>query len=475
MQVPLPKIATIIVAAVGIPENLTAQELSDYLWEIISGFLIRGVKISSYASDGSTVERSTQRLLEERASSVKTISIQHPHDAPGASIYIITILFYGSQAIAIIQDPKHLLKTFRNNVFSGARMLTFPKDIATYSQVQEIASSDDSPIYLRDVEKADRQDDNAATRLFSGATLSWLITNHQEHLGLIAYLFVCGELIDAYQNRSLPLVDRVQLVLRAHYFVDLWDRFLVMSKYPKSRHFISPQCEDITKTLIQGFLQALIIYRDFSGGPRPFLPWLLATEVIEHVFGMCRQIIKDFTMLDFHNMVPKLFIQLRQAALSSKFSDGKARASGYSHTYTDARGIDLQALSTYPSNSEIQFAAERAYGEAESLFALLGVTASDLYYNSALAPIRLPGIQSWYQADNNLAELLFSDMDQESEDDLSDSDNSDEDSEFAVANYQQVIDSLEDIDPDLSLRNAQALMDYRYASIALSLQENSHM
>lgn len=177
--------------------------------------------------------------------------------------------------------------------------------------------------------------------MFSGATLEWLTEHQPQGLGLIVYLFIFGELIDAYQNRSMTLVERTKLVLCAHYFNEMWEKFLDLSKYPKSRHYVSPQCADITQTLIQGFFQALIIYRDHSGGLYPFLPWLLSTEVVEHVFGLCRQIVKDFTMLDFHEMVPKLFLQLRQATLSYKFNDGKATASGYNHTYTDTRGINI--------------------------------------------------------------------------------------------------------------------------------------
>lgn len=454
----------------SIPESLTAKDLLDYLWCIISGFLDRKVKITSYASDGSTVERATQRLLEEKATSNVSIVIKHPHDGPGASDFVIKIPFYGDQPIATIQDPKHLLKTFRNNLYSGARMLTFPTDIATYSQVRRISVAADSPIYIRDVEKADRQDDNAATRLFSGATLEWLVKNHPEDLGLMMYLFICGELIDAYQNRFVTIVERAKMVLRAHFFIELWEKFLATAGYPKSRHYVSPQCADIARILIQGFFQVLIIYRDFSGPIRPLLLWLLATEVIEHVFGLSRQIVKDFTMLDFHHMIPKLFIRLRQAALSSKFTDGKATASGYSHTYTDTRGINIQALSTYPTNSDLDDAAKCAYGEAESLFSILGVTASDLF----LPPVatRLPGIQSWFKDEVN---AIFIDA---SDDNSDDGDQSDSDGELdpsSVRNHQEAMDRLEDADDNLSPRAARSLMDHRYASIALSIDNYQKM
>jgi hypothetical protein len=465
IQVPLPKIPTIIVAAESIPENLCAEDLLQYLWEIISGFLDRDVQIASYAADGSNVERAAQRLFEARATSTVRIAIKHPHNGHGTKDFVVKLPFFGKQPIATLQDPKHLLKTFRNNLFSGARLLTFPTSVATFSQVHKIAAAPDSPIYIRDVEKLDRQDDNAATRLFSGATLEWLSTNHPEHLGLIIYLFICGEVIDAYQNRSLSLSDRVQLILRAHFFIELWEKFLDISNYPKSRHYVSPQCADITRTLIHGFLQVVIIYRDYAGGPRPLLPWLLSTEVIEHVFGFCRQIVKDFNMLDFHYMVPKLFVKLRQAVLSSKFSDGKARASGYNHTYADTRGMDIIALSTYPTNNDINNIAVRAYGEAESLFALLGVTASDLFYESA-APARLPAIRTWLIED---IDELFGQDESAIDDDIG------SDSGEHTDDYQLALDLLENADDDLPHAQEQQLKSYRYASIALSIEERSQM
>ena len=73
---------------------------------------------------------------------------------------------------------------------------------ATYSQVQEIAFSDqpNSPLYCHDVKKMDRQDDNAATCLFSAATLDFVEKNHPNHIGLAVYLFLAGEATNAYQS-----------------------------------------------------------------------------------------------------------------------------------------------------------------------------------------------------------------------------------------------------------------------------------
>ncbi|KAF8814342.1 hypothetical protein BYT27DRAFT_7250098 [Phlegmacium glaucopus] len=431
IQVPLPKIPTIIVAAESIPENLCVEDLLEYLWEIISGFLARGIKISSYAADGSNVERATQHLLEERATSTVRIAIKYPYNGCGAKDFVIKILFFGNQPIATIQDPKHLLKTFQNNLFSGARLLTFPTDVAVFSQVRKIVAAPDLPIYTHDVQKLDRQDDNAATRLFSGATLEWLSKNHPEHLGLIIFLFICGELI-----------------LRAHFFIELWEKNLEVSKYPKSRHYVSPQCADITRTLIHGFLQVVIIYHDYSGGIWPLLPWLLSTEVIEHVFG-----------LSFHQVVTgcTIFKILRWKGKSEWIQP---------HIYRC--GIDIQGLSTYPTNSDINDIAVCAYGEAELLFALLGVTASDL---EAATPDRLPSIRTWF---NDYVDQLFQGHDLKSSNDDDSDIGSDTDSD-GIDDYQLALDLLEDADDDLPRAQEQRLKGYCYASIALSIEEHTQI
>ena len=83
-----------------------------------------------------------------------------------------------------------------------------------------------------------------------------------------------------------------------------------------------------------------------------------------HIF---RQILQDFSLVNFYEMIPKLFIRLREFALFGHYSDGKERASGYTHKYQDTCRIDLNALSTFPSNTEMQEMADAAYQEAENL------------------------------------------------------------------------------------------------------------
>lgn len=150
-------------------------------------------------------------MLESHATS-PPISIAIPHGHQGLQPnYTFDIPVWNGHPIAILQASKHLLKTFRNNLTSGARLLTFPTGTAMYGQLEKLAFAEDSPVYKRDIINTDRQDDNAATRLFSGSTLQWLGKHQADQQGLIVYLFVAGELCDASQNRSLPIIQRIQL------------------------------------------------------------------------------------------------------------------------------------------------------------------------------------------------------------------------------------------------------------------------
>jgi len=55
----------------------------------------------------------------------------------------------------MIQDSKHALKTFHNNLFSGACLLALGNHIAFFQQIYDIAFEDGSPLYHHNVQKLD--------------------------------------------------------------------------------------------------------------------------------------------------------------------------------------------------------------------------------------------------------------------------------------------------------------------------------
>ncbi|KAJ3858719.1 hypothetical protein EV359DRAFT_75818 [Lentinula novae-zelandiae] len=280
MQTCCPGIPSHILAAKAIPSTLPAEELFQYSRALINGLLDKGILVCSYACD---------------ADHTLTHSIHDPRS--GHSTITISIPVFSGQPIANIQDDLHLLKTMQNNAFSGARLLILPNSVVMYSQVREIAFQK-GPIYNRDVIKLDRQDDNAAARLFSASTIGWLSSEKhrsEENIGLL--------LIDAFQSRTTSFKERCRM------------KYLDVAGYSKSKHFLSR------------FFQLLFIHRDHL--PR------------QHALFLHLHIDKDFTMYSWYLLKPKITLMLRNAIF------------GYNHSYLDRHGIDVAMLSTFPSDAKI--------------------------------------------------------------------------------------------------------------------------
>jgi len=164
------------------------------------------------------------------------------------------------------------------------------------------------------VEKTDRQDDNAATRITSSGAVAYIAKYHPDRLGFVIYLFIFGELVDAYQNRKISHLERIKMALRARFFCEMWRSFLHAAGYSESRHYISREFSDIMQTLVDGLISLVIVYRDHLGDEiYPLMPWLHSSETCEHLFAECRKLIKDFTFLDFLYMIPRLTILIRMA------------------------------------------------------------------------------------------------------------------------------------------------------------------
>lgn len=380
-----------IIAAEGIPNDLAAEELYPKSREVINGLKSHGVNVISYSCDGTEVERCVQDLLVTRATNWVTHMIPDPEDNHRHEIQIPV---YRHSPVAMIQDSKHVAKTLRNNLFSGARALVLGNHLATYSYVRDMAFSalPGCPLYHRDVDKLDRQDDNAATRLFSAEALDFVVNQFPDRLGLIVFLFVMGEVVDAYQSRTISHLERIKMVLRCRYFLRLWRRFLNAAGYPKARYFISREANDILDKLTDGLIGLIYIYRDHLGHEQryPLLPWLHSTETCEHVFAECRKLVKDFTHLNFLHMVPRLHALIRAASMFSKGTNPRAQAMGYSHSYLDSENACIKSLASYPTDGEIALAVGESWEEAVSLLGLLGIQVDDLSNSSTADPTGRP-------------------------------------------------------------------------------------
>ncbi|KAJ3516574.1 hypothetical protein NLJ89_g1045 [Agrocybe chaxingu] len=435
MSIPLPRVPPLVLAASPIASKTSAKQLASMEKSLLEHLITSewNFNIISLGSDGTSVEREARREFQ-RSGFAETVTYQIPHPDKCSGPIKVELLKIFNRFMAVIQDSKHGRKTERNNIHSGAKSLVLGRFFICYQDIRKIAfDTTNSPLYIRDVEKLDRQDDRAAARLFSAATLEYIVQNDAENIGLLVYLFVFGELIDAYQSRKISHHERVRMVLRAKIFKDTWKAFLKEAGYATGRHFLSPEADDILDIIINGFLALLYIHRDILECHFPLLPWRHGSEANEHVFGFLRDDISDFTMLDVLRLIPKLAVRL-MAACKHKSSKANLQrtAGGYSHTYSDSDDADLHFLSIFPSDREIALIAEDAYEEAMMLWELLG------YYPSATALVNVRNFTMQMRVPTEVSNAEMSD-------DEGDSDGEDDDNDDEVSPRQQLQNALDDV------------------------------
>lgn len=374
--------------------------LARYTTEIITGLLEKGVWPVSYACDGTEKERATQRKLQVQAHSTDIRRI----GAPSADVDDITInipLFEG-KPMALVQDSLHARKTWRNNIHSGTKTMVLGDFPILYKHLRDLAFNTDSPLYRRDVEKTDKQDDRAAARVQSSDTLHYLLKSNPDGFGTAIFLFIGGELTDAVQSRSLPISERIQMLLRSNYFLTIWQKFLDKAQYPPRRACLSREALDISNFVIEGNLSLIFIYRDYFDGSRiPLLPWLHSTEPCEHTFGECRKQVKDFDFATFLHMMPRTHWMIRISPETTNTTGAKGRASGYYHTWADLDGLSLKDLADFPSDERIFEIAKIAFDEAEDLWMQLNVFLTDLQPNSGNHGGTKPGFEEWSTDDES--------------------------------------------------------------------------
>jgi hypothetical protein len=170
--------------------NSSANHVYAYLKQVLKMCFQANVNVISVGSDGAASEFNAQDLLmtDQEAENFLTFEDQL------FGIYFRAPIFNGRPIIRV-QDPKHAKKTARNQLFSGARLLTLGLGTVRYDHIKLLASSPSTVLYQRDVVNVDKQDDGAAYRIFCSQLLDQccdMIPTNSEILPAFVYLFVLG-------------------------------------------------------------------------------------------------------------------------------------------------------------------------------------------------------------------------------------------------------------------------------------------
>ncbi|KAJ7229911.1 hypothetical protein GGX14DRAFT_553416 [Mycena pura] len=376
IQIPFPHVPPLAFAIVPIASTIKAPELIQYQRQLLDGLIERSYRFISNVADGAAVERDVQARVAD-ASTTTYHKIQPPEQFSATEPISVPLHAYDGNIFINTQDAAHARKTGRNNLFSGARLLVLGDHVVYYHQVYDLAvNTDDSPLYAKDVVGYDKQDDNAANRVFSGAALRKLMENPAENMGLVVYSWVVAELVDAYESCTMTPAERAGAAILARLFFRTWKLFLGKMGYSLARHYISPAADKIFDMLIDGLLGLQIIHRDhLPNSGIPLLPWKHASMGNERVFAALRGIYPDFSLVQAIHALPHLRATMTQAkkALFAK-SSFKATRNGY--TFSDLEQdttINYAQLARQPTDGEYTAIFGEQIEANHTLWSLLNV------------------------------------------------------------------------------------------------------
>ncbi len=238
--IPLPGIPPKVIATMPVSSKVDIAELKKWHDEIQANLEDRDLHVISYNVDGASHERGlthdVQRAAEENK---QTYKWAFPHPTDGLPFLVLTAptLKNGKPCI-MSTDGKHAKKNARGSATSGTRVLVLGPYLVHFGQLADLATSLNSPLLKTDIIGVDKQDDRAAARLFSSATIEHLSRTQRDELGLIIYLFIIGELIDAQQNREIELGERMKMLWRGRFFLEGWRQSIVNHPHYSPLHHL---------------------------------------------------------------------------------------------------------------------------------------------------------------------------------------------------------------------------------------------
>ena len=110
LQAQVPRVPPLALCAIALPPSRVDMDyLLSPLIDLLLGLMKEGINVVSYSCDGAEVERKLQQVLSSKADMFATYPFIDPVDG---NTFEINIPLFDGHPLVMMQDSKHLLKTF---------------------------------------------------------------------------------------------------------------------------------------------------------------------------------------------------------------------------------------------------------------------------------------------------------------------------------------------------------------------------
>ncbi|KAH9929219.1 uncharacterized protein B0H18DRAFT_874204 [Fomitopsis serialis] len=325
IKIALPQVPPMVVALMATSGSDSAQEIHKIQTRLIQMAAQLKMSVIVCAADGAATELSAQAMMDSTASEQTPLAYEY-------TLYGLSLrapVFKDTGPLISVQDPSHGRKTARNQPQHGTHTASLGKGYLVNRTLVQLYEGGGSGLQRSDIKNVDKQDDGAARRLFHNVALTAMTYKgdentqyiKEEFLGLFVYLYVLGDLFDAWLCRRMSVKDRILAALRARSFLHIWRAHVLLLErhypdlYSTARSFISPASFKIFNRLCDTLILLVLAYAQYYPD-EPFCPWLLGTDFLEHFFGLARRMLPNFTYAELLKLVKH--VMLRQKILLTR-------------------------------------------------------------------------------------------------------------------------------------------------------------
>ena len=232
----------------GNTTTFTALEVLKRWRYIYQECLKRGITIISFGADGDSrllraMKISTQlnltasdKALFNQSPSSLTLGLRIPKDWTWFWVERATTLLY-------IQDYIHVAVKLKSRLLKPSIILPLGEYLAGSHHlryISEIFTKDQHGLRQQDIDHKDKQNFDAVIRITSPSVLS-LLEKIPDAKGTLMYLKLLKKFMDAFLDKSLAPLERIQNIWYVIFFLRYWHRWLCLKKQftVKERHLLA--------------------------------------------------------------------------------------------------------------------------------------------------------------------------------------------------------------------------------------------
>lgn len=258
-----------------------------------------------------------------------------------------------------IQDPTHIATKMRNFLLKTIRKphkLPFgPKYFISNSHLERLLHSlgkDEHQLTATVLNPTDRQNFSSALRICDKNTTDLLEKYIKGSDATTMFLIIMRNYIDAYMNRELSPIERIEKVWYSVFIIRIWRRYILINKkLTLSENFLSSNCYSCLEINAHGLVLILLGLRE-QNAAQFFQPHHFSSQPCEGFYRQIRSFTSTYSTVA-NCTVKEILGRIHKIQLQNDISDSESKTFVFPKKYVVPAAHETKTPFEIPHPNEI--------------------------------------------------------------------------------------------------------------------------